>query len=277
MIVTSAIVMTSAFSTRTPDRGETTRSPRRRSGCGGACRGGLGDLAFSMAFQPVVDIRERRIDAYEALVRGTAGEGAKHVLDRLTPGNLYAFDQASRVRAIEMAVRLGIDRQLNINFLPNAVYEPRACIQATLDAAARTGFPLDKLTFEIVESETIVEPDRLRDIIVEYRRHGFRIALDDFTTGYSGLSRLIELRPDIVKIDRVLVQGCHVDRTRLAVIAGLLRICDEIGIKAVLEGIECLEEALALRSAGARFLQGFHFAMPAFERVVRDTDISWPS
>ncbi len=226
-----------------------------------------------MAFQPVVDLVERRIDAYEALVRGPDGEGAGHVLAQVHDDNRYAFDQACRVRAIEMAAGLGIDRQLNINFLPGAVYEPRACIRLTLAAAARTGFPRERLTFEIVETETITDTAHLIEIIAEYRRQGFRIALDDFATGYSGLSRLAELRPDIVKLDRALVQDCDRDRTRLAIIASMIALGRELDIKVVLEGVERAGEAEALRSVGGRFMQGYHFARPAFEAIVRDEAI----
>ena len=241
-----------------------------------ACRDGKSVFPFSVAFQPIVDVRESRIDAYEALVRGPAAEGAGFVLDQVTPETLYAFDQACRVKAIEMAARLGIDRQLSINFLPNAVYEPRACIQTTLRTAARTGFPLNRLTFEIVESETITDNKRLLDIIAEYHRHGFLVALDDFGTGYSGLARLVELRPDIVKVDRVLAQGCDTDRRRLAVIAGLVAMARELDVKVVVEGVERFEEATALRAAGVRYMQGFYFAKPAFEAAARDADVQWP-
>ena len=147
--------------------------------------------------------------------------------------DLYAFDQACRVKAIELAARLGLDRRLSINFLPGAVYEPRACIQATLNAARRTGFRRDRLTFEILESESITNTAHLRNIIAEYRKQGFRIALDDFGTGHSGLLRLAELRPDVIKIDRALVMDCDRDGTRLAILAGLHRICAEIGIDIV--------------------------------------------
>ena len=229
-----------------------------------------------MAFQPIVDLQERRIDAYEALVRGPAAESAGHVLAQVRPENTYAFDQACRVKAIELAARLGMDRQLSINFLPNAVYEPRACIRTTLNAAARTGFPLDRLTFEILESETIADAKHLLNIVSEYRRHGFRIALDDFATGHSGLARLAELRPDTIKVDRLLVKDCDQDHYRLAIVAGLLRTGIELGIKVVLEGVERSGEVEALRSVGARFIQGFHFARPLFEGIAGDADIRWP-
>jgi EAL domain-containing protein (putative c-di-GMP-specific phosphodiesterase class I) len=258
-----------------PDRTAMPAAGPDRTGCA-ACREGGALFPFSVAFQPVVDLQEGRIDAYEALVRGPAGEGAGSVLAQVTPESLYAFDQACRVKAIETAARLGIGRQLNINFLPNAVYDPRACIQTTLRTAARTGFPLNRLTFEIVESEVIADTRHLLNIIAEYHRHGFLIALDDFGTGYSGLARLVELKPDIVKIDRVLAQDCDTDRRRLAVIAGLVRMAGDLGVKVVIEGVERAEEVAALRSVGARFMQGFYFAKPAFEAVATDSDVRWP-
>jgi EAL domain-containing protein (putative c-di-GMP-specific phosphodiesterase class I) len=239
---------------------------------------------FTMAFQPVVDLETQRVDAYEALVRGTKGEGAGQILGQVTAENRYAFDQACRVKAIEMATTLGIagplsiggDCQLNINFLPNAVYEPAACIRATLEAARRTHFPLERITFEIVEQEGPTDPGHLQRIITEYRRIGFRVALDDFSTGFSGLSRLALLKPDIVKLDRVMIQDCDRDPFRLAIVRNLVALCREIGVKLVLEGVETAAEVAALRAAGGRFMQGFYFAKPAFETIARSEAIGWP-
>ena len=246
--------------------------PPRSDGCN-ACRDGTAIFPFTMAFQPIVDVVEQRIVAHEALVRGPEGEGAAHVLGQVTADNLYAFDQACRVRAIEMAARLGLDRHLSINFLPNAVYEPRACIRLTLDAAARTGFPLDHLTFEIIEHESIVDLEHIRAIVVEYRRHGFRIALDDFGTGYSGLTRMAELRPDIVKLDRALVSGCDQDMTRRAIVASMVNLGATLGIRIVAEGMERREEVEALRTVGVRFMQGYYFSTPRFEQLATDAEV----
>ncbi len=246
----------------------------RRHACQ-KCQENVALFPFSMAFQPIVDVQLARIDGYEALARGPNGEGAMHVLSQLTPDTLYAFDQASRVLAIELAAKNGLDRRLNINFQPNAVYSPAACIQLTLKAARRVGFPLELLTFEIVEGEFLSEPAHLRNIIAEYQKHGFKVSLDDFATGYSGLARLVELKPDIIKIDRVLVQDCDQDRARMAIIAGIIRIAEEIGIKLVVEGVERSGEVMALREAGARYMQGFYFARPAFQAFVREAQIDF--
>ena len=249
------------------------RGARRRA-CA-TCREGAALFPFTMAFQPIVDIELQRIDAYEALARGPNGESAATVLGQLTPDTLYAFDQASRVLAIEMAARHRLDRRLNINFQPNAVYSPAACIQLTLRAARRVGFPLHLLTFEIVEGEFIAEPSHLRSIIAEYQRQGFLVALDDFATGYSGLARLVELRPDIIKIDRTLVQNCDQDRNRRAIVSGIIGIAADIGIKLVVEGVETRDEMATLRDAGARYMQGYYFARPAFEGFAADAEIDF--
>ena len=111
------------------------------------------------------------------------------------------------------------------------------------------------------------------NIIAEYRRQGFKIALDDFATGYSGLARLAELKPDVVKLDRALVKDCDKDRIRLAIIASMIALGAEVGIKVVIEGMERRSEVDALRSVGARFMQGFYFAPPTFQGLCTDQSI----
>jgi EAL domain-containing protein (putative c-di-GMP-specific phosphodiesterase class I) len=232
---------------------------------------------FSMAFQPVVDLAQGGIHAHEALVRGMDGSSARSVLEQVTDQNRYAFDQSCRVKAIELAARLGLQGNLNINFLPNAVYDPRACIKLTLDAARRTGFPTDRITFEIVEGEQIAEETHLTGIIAEYRRQGFRIALDDFGTSYSGLSRLARLKPDIVKLDRDLIAGCDRDMVKREIVVAMVGLGRAIGVELVAEGVETASELSVLRDAGIRFVQGFYFARPAFERVVQESELAAPA
>ncbi|WP_244427101.1 EAL domain-containing protein [Methyloferula stellata] len=229
-----------------------------------------------MAFQPIVDVVEHRIVAHEALVRGTCGEPAGTVLAQVNDDNLYAFDQACRVKAIELAAELRLEGDLSINFLPNAVYDPEACIRLTLDAARRTKFPLERITFEFTENEEIIDTAHILNIIGAYRGHGFKISLDDFGIGYSHLARLVSLRPDSLKIDRELVKDCDQDKTRLAVLASLVSLGADTGIKIIAEGVERVDEVEALRGIGLRFMQGFYFAKPVFEGVARDAEIYWP-
>lgn len=244
------------------------------AGCEGACATAF-TLPFTMAFQPIIDLQQHSVVAHEALVRGPKGESAASILAAVTPETLYAFDQACRAKAIECAARIGLPGRLNINFLPKAVYEPRTCIQATLAAAARTGFPVDRLTFEMVETEETT-PGHLARIVKTYREIGFRIALDDYGTGHSGLLRIAELRPDTIKVDRQLVTGVAEDKMRQAITRVILQLCNETGIEAVFEGVETEAEARALADLGARYMQGFLFARPALERAILAAEIPWP-
>lgn len=191
-----------------------------------ACRDGTGfDLSITMAFQPIVDIRTETVFAYEALVRGQDGAGAGDVLARVSDDNRYAFDQLCRTTAIDLASSLKLasgGTSLSINFLPNAVYEPRACIRATLAAAMRTGFPLSKIIFEFTEEEAI-DADHILNILRSYRAMGFKTAIDDFGAGYAGLGLLSQFQPDIVKLDMALIRDIDTDRVKRTIIRNTLK------------------------------------------------------
>lgn len=237
-------------------------------GCGGLCAQRL-DFDFTMAFQPIVDVDKGTAWAHEALVRGTAGQGAGWVLGQVTEDNRYAFDQACRIKAIELASGLGIgDAFLSINFLPNAVYEPQACIRATLEAAARTNFPTDRIVFEVTESERVTDHDHLLGIFREYKLQGFHTAIDDFGAGYSGLNLLAKFQPDILKLDMELTRGIDGNRVRRSIVNAVLGVCRDLGITPVAEGIETVEEARTLRDLGITLMQGYLFARPAVETLV---------
>ncbi|MCP1372989.1 EAL domain-containing protein [Dyella lutea] len=220
-----------------------------------------------MAFQPIVDVRERKVFAYEALIRGLQGEGAETILPLVTTENRYVFDQACRVNAVELAARLSVPCFVSINFLPNAVYQAATCIRATLEAARRHGFPTEQLIFEITEHEELVDKEHLKGIIREYRRQGFKTAIDDFGAGYSGLNLLAEFQPDIIKLDMALVRAIDHDPVRQAIVRGILGVCQALAIEVIAEGVETLAEFTLLREFGIRLFQGFLFARPGFERL----------
>ncbi|MDB5698668.1 MAG: eal domain-protein [Alphaproteobacteria bacterium] len=233
--------------------------------CSG-CRDGTAlPFAIRTAFQPVVDLKTGNPYAYEALVRGPNGEDAASVLAQVTPDNRYAFDQACRVAAIREAIAAGIldtGASLSINFLPNAVYSPMACIQLTLQTARETGLPLDRIIFEFTENERI-DPDHLSAIIHAYREIGFRTAIDDFGAGHSGLALLANLQTDIIKLDMELVRDIDTSLSRRIIVAAVLRLARELGLKVVAEGVETGAELAALAAAGVRYVQGYLFAKPS--------------
>lgn len=236
-----------------------------------ACRAAPAfEAALAFAFQPILDATHQRVFAYEALVRGADGAGAASVLSRVGDEDRYAFDQACRTGAISAAARLGMPDTgalLSINFLPNAVYEPRNCIRATLRAAERTAFPLSSLMFEVTEAEKVTDPAHLRHIVRAYKEMGFTVALDDFGAGYSGLSLLADFQPDIVKLDMHLMRNIHADRARQVIVRAVLAACEQMDIRVVAEGIETREEFDALRELGVELFQGYLLARPAFDAL----------
>ncbi len=246
-----------------------------REGCEGQCLE-QNEFAIAMAFQPVVDISSRTIVSYEALVRGKNGESAGQVMSALTDETRYGFDQACRVRAIETAAKLGLDRRLNINFMPNAVYHPEACLRLTLQCAAASSFPLDKITFEFTEDERVIDRDHLRSIVTTYQRFGFRTALDDFGAGYAGLSLLGDFQPDYVKLDRSIIMDIHENKARRAIVAGFMTTARMLDLTVVAEGVEKAEEVSVLAGLGVTLFQGYYFARPQFEALVPEEAIVWP-
>ncbi|MBI1261695.1 MAG: EAL domain-containing protein [Rhizobiales bacterium] len=223
-----------------------------------------------MAFQPIYDTANARVWGYEALIRGTVGEGAPTMLARVAPEQKYRFDQACRVKAIELAARLfpaDENLKLSINFMPNAVYEPAACLKATLLAAKRSDFPKSAIMFEFTEDEEISDPMHLTNIITEYRKHGFTTAIDDFGAGHAGLGLLVDFQPDLIKIDMKIIRDIDTSRARQAVVSGIVGIARALDITVLAEGIETEAEFAVLKAAGIRLFQGYWFARPAFEML----------
>ena len=225
------------------------------------------EFDFTFAFQPIVDVREKTIFAYEALVRGRNGEGAATVLAQVNDSNRYRFDQGCRIRSIFLAQQLGMTTRISINFLPNAVYQPELCIRTTIAAAEAANFPLDKIIFEVTESEQVMEPGKLLSIFRYYKDRGFATAIDDFGAGYAGLGLLTDFQPHIIKIDIKLVRDIDTNLPKQAIVQGILLTCKMLNIQLIAEGVETAAEARWFFEHGIYLMQGFYFARPGFESL----------
>ena len=223
-----------------------------------------------MAFQPIVDCETGEVFAYEALVRGIKGESAALVLAEVDQETRYAFDQQCRVAAIEGAVAAGIletGAKLSINFLPNAVYSPLACIQLTLQTARACNLPTDRLLFELTENERMDDTEHVRNIVESYKSMGFSTAIDDFGAGHAGLGLLAKIQTDYLKLDMELIRSIDSSTSRRVIVEGIVRIAKRLGITVIAEGIETIEEWSTLRLLGIRYCQGYLFAKPGFRTL----------
>lgn len=230
------------------------------------CDGSL-PFEYTMAFQPIVDVAQSTTIAFEALVRGPEDQTADSILAQVDDDVLYRFDQACRIRAIELANQLGMRQTLSINLLPNAIYDASSCIQATLEIARRLGWPTERINFEIVETEYVKNRIHLRNIIDTYRNMGFTTALDDFGAGYANLDLLTDLTPDALKLDHQLIKHVHRDSRRQSIIKAIVTLARDLNVQLIAEGVETVDEASWLTSHGVHKQQGFFFARPGLEEL----------
>ena len=232
--------------------------------CAGCKDGAAFTTKLLTAFQPIYDLNDGSVFAYEALVRGEGGKDAAEVLALVDDESRYAFDQACRVAAIEHAVAAGLldtGARLSINFMPNAVYSPLACIQLTLKTARSVGLAEDRLIFEFTENERL-DIEHVARIVAAYRSLGFSTAIDDFGAGYSGLNLLANLDTDLVKLDMELIRGIESSEPRRQIVRAMVRLCAEMGRQVIAEGIETHGELAALRAMGVHLVQGYLLARP---------------
>ena len=225
------------------------------------------DFEFSFAFQPIVDVGKQEINSFEALVRGPNGEPAASVLNQVSDENISCFDKRSRWKAIEMASRLKIPRNLNINISAKGLYQVDLNITATFIASRNNGFPVKNIIFEVTESENLTDQHNLLKNLKILQDFGFTTAIDDFGMGYSGLKLLLEYQPNIIKLDRELVSDIHKNPIKQNIFSGVQRMCQKLSIDIVAEGVEKVEEYTWLYKEGIYLFQGFYFARPAFEAL----------
>lgn len=233
------------------------------------------DFDFEYAFQPIVDLETKTIFAHEALIRGPNGEGALTVLNKVNNNNRYQFDQACRVKAVKTAAELQLNGLLSINFMPNAVYRPELCISTTFAAAKQYNFPVTNIIFEFTEQEIIKDTKHLLNIVTAYKTLGFQTALDDFGAGYAGLNLLASFQPDIIKIDMELIRDIDTSKSRQAIVKAVVRMCEELKVIVLAEGVETKSERDVLSSFGINLFQGYFFCKPAFKAEGRINQDAW--
>lgn len=231
---------------------------------------------YFMHMQPIVDAREAHRFGFEYLLRGTDEDGqlvpAGMIFEKIGDGNiLFSVDRAARLCAVETAARAGFDGCVFINFTPGAIYDPQVCLRSTDAAVSRLGLRPEQIVFEVVESLKIDDMDHLRGVINFYRRAGYKVALDDFGSGFSNFETYFTLHPDFIKIDKSITNRLHETGLR-DLLSGLIANCQQEGVKTIAEGIETPEQAEICRSLGSDYLQGYLFGRPAAPDQWKSTD-----
>jgi EAL domain-containing protein (putative c-di-GMP-specific phosphodiesterase class I) len=232
--------------------------------------------SYKSLFQPMFNGADGKLVAVEALFRGIDENG-----QLIPPAFLFELahrarmtfqtDLAARRSAVTMAAAGGLqDLLLFINFNPTSIYDPAYCLRSTVSTITELGFKPSNIVFEVTETEHVTNLDHLRGILAFYRRNGFKIALDDVGSGYSGLNLLKELQPDYLKIDMHLIRDIDIDPFRQSIVTHIVAIARENGIKVVAEGLETPEERAWASKLNVDLCQGYLFSKPVEAHQVRD-------
>jgi EAL domain-containing protein (putative c-di-GMP-specific phosphodiesterase class I) len=225
-----------------------------------------GDLR--VVFQPIVDLWTIRPFAYEALVRCALPRFRDPTeLFRNAAENDCSGRLGRMIREITFPLAPGV--RLFVNVHP-----------AELDARwlVRPDDPLfshdEEVYLEITEAVPIPSASRYLDVLREMRLRGqVHVVVDDLGSGYSNLQWLVDLQPEVAKLDMRLTHGVDHDLRQRRLVAGIVRLCADLDLAVVAEGIETAAQACALRDLGVRYGQGFLFARPAFPLPVVDATV----
>jgi EAL domain-containing protein (putative c-di-GMP-specific phosphodiesterase class I) len=221
-------------------------------------RDALAGYAPDIAVQPILDLSRSMVTSYEALARfpPPAGDSPQAWFAAAHSGGL---GPALEARAVAVALELGQERPpgtvLSVNVSPSVLTTPEF----------RSVLPHDLgwLQFEVTENELIPDHAALTEMLNRLRRRGARIAVDDVGEGYAGLQRVMQLRPDVLKLDRSLVTNVHREAAKAALVEAVVRYAARTGAVVCAEGVETAEELAALAHLDVVQAQGFLVGRPS--------------
>ena len=269
MTATKALIMPPKQSPEIDDISRITSLNAIRAAIGAEWLGDvLRESRLNSAFQPIFPISDFTAPyGHECLLRGVAADGSE-----ITPGQLFdaaqsatllfQLDRAARAANVRNAHKAGVSGNLFINFTPSSIYDPDFCLRSTIEVVEECQIDRSSIVFEVIETEKVRSTSHLGHILRSYRDSGFRVALDDVGSGYSTLNMLPDLRPDIIKIDRELIDHVDHDDYKQAIVSKLIDLAKQLGIEVIAEGIERQEELAFLIEHKVDYVQGFLLGRP---------------
>jgi PAS domain S-box-containing protein len=218
----------------------------------------LDDAAFHPVFQPIVDLASGEVVGYEALTRFDSGQRPDLCFaDAWSVGLGEDLEIATLEAAAAAGKALPPGRWIDLNLSPRLLADPER-LRAVLRPAARP------IVLEITEHDVIDDYGLVREA-VRNLGHDVRLAVDDAGAGIANFGHIIELRPDLVKLDISLVRGVNANLERQAMVVGMRHFARTAGCRLIAEGVETEDEARTLTGLGVEFGQGYLFGHP--ERV----------
>jgi EAL domain-containing protein (putative c-di-GMP-specific phosphodiesterase class I) len=213
-----------------------------------------------MAFQPIVNWKQKTVYGYEALLRS-----AEPALPS-PPEILDAAERLGRLKDLGRAIRHRVaveakDAPPDLKFFVN-LHAADLNDDDLFSADTPLGRMASRVILEVTERASLDVVKNVTQRVQKLRSLGYGLAVDDLGSGYAGLSSFTHLDPGMAKLDMSLVRGIDGDTRKQAIVRSMCRLCEELQILVVAEGVEKPEERDALAAVGCELLQGYLFARP---------------
>ena len=224
----------------------------------------LASGAVDVALQPIVDLASGRLIAVEALARFHDGRSPDAwFADARDAGRSHELDELTFNAALPL-----------LPLIPDSVYlSVNASPELLMDAGFRqrlieSGVPLGRVVIEITEHARVADYGDLNAALSPLRARGVRFAIDDTGAGYASLSHVLQLNPDIIKLDRALIANLDGDRARRSLVTALVLLALDVGATVTGEGVETEIQKDTLATLGVDHAQGYLLARPTTDRTV---------
>ncbi len=236
----------------------------------------IGDMKRALAagefvpyYQPIVDITSGQLRGAEVLVRWRKPDGTL-----VLPGSFIPLAESSGlIRAmtrdlmqrvcIEAGEAVGRRPALKISFnFAGHLFSDQSIVKDVRDVFSGGPIRFSQVVLEVTERDPIENFTETRQTIAALQGLGVRIAIDDVGTGHSGLSYMLKLGVDIIKIDKMFVDAVGTDQNATAIVETLVDLARNMRMDVVAEGVENFEQVMHLRDRGIRQAQGYVFAPP---------------
>jgi len=218
-------------------------------------------------FQPIVNMREPSILGYEALARGPRGsefESPYMLFDIAMESDLmFELDRLCRKKALMSAADLQPEHKLFVNTLPMTIRDPAFHDQAMIESLDSMNLDPSRIVLEVTERLAIENYDLFIEAMNYFTDIGFAVAVDDMGAGYSGLEKVVHLKPAYLKFDLLMVREIDSSFVKREMLKAISSLAENVGAQVIAEGIETEKELLTLLDLGITYGQGFLFSRPS--------------
>ena len=219
------------------------------------------DDAIVPALQPIVSLVDGRCVGVEALARFPENEdGPESIFGRARDSGLdVPLEHAAIRAALAQRDRVPDGAYLSFNVGPAGI------LADGFSELLGSHAPVEGLVLEVTEHVSVAEYAALADVLQPFRSAGMRLAVDDVGAGYSSLRHVLRMAPDVMKIDRSLVNGISGDVALRTIVTGIVLLALDVGAETIAEGVETAADASALTDLGVDLVQGYLFAAPSID------------